>query len=89
VVLRTEKLVGIKGEAALAEQIDITKVFVNDAVERVNIAGKNAISSMTSGDEAKMLLLGLKRFTKINPINTKDARRRIAKKLVEADQYAF
>ncbi|MBY0426419.1 MAG: acyl-CoA dehydrogenase family protein, partial [Cytophagales bacterium] len=88
VVLRTEKLVSIRGEAALEAQIDMAKVYVNDAVERVNFAGKNAISSMTSGDEAKMLLLGLKRFTKINPINTRDARRRIAKTLIESDQYA-
>lgn len=89
VILRTEKLVGVQGEAALEAQIDMAKVFVNDAVDRVNLAGKNAISSMTSGDEAKMLMLGLKRYTKLNPINTRDARRRIAKKLIDSDQYAF
>jgi hypothetical protein len=82
-------LVSVRGEAALEEQIDMALVFVNDAMDRVNVAGKNAITSMASGDEAKLLLLGLKRFTKINPVNTRDARRRIAKKLIEANQYAF
>ncbi len=88
-VLRTEKLVSLKGEAASEAQIDITKVFVFDAMDRANVAGKNAIISMTDGDEQRMLLMGLKRFTKIAALNTKDARRRIAAKLIAANQYSF
>jgi alkylation response protein AidB-like acyl-CoA dehydrogenase len=88
-VLRTEKLVSMKGEKAAAEQIDITRVFVFDMMDRVSAAGKNAIVSMAEGDEARMLLMGLKRFTKIEPINTKNARRRIAAKLIEANHYPF
>lgn len=54
-----------------------------------NITGKNAISSMTEGDEQRLLLMGLKRFVKINPVNTKELRRLIAKELIEAGRYCF
>jgi len=88
-LLRTEKLISIKGEDAVKGQIDMTKVNVFDAADRINIAGKNAINSMSDGDMQRMMLMGLKRFTKVAPLNTKDARRRIAAQLIEANQYCF
>ena len=88
-LLRTEKLIGIKGEEAVKAQIDIVKVYVSEATDKVNIAGKSTINAMSTGDEQRMLLMGLKRYTKIAPFNTKDARRRIAAKLIEANQYSF
>ena len=88
-ILRTEKLISIKGEEACKVQIDMAKVYLNDAIEKVNIAGKNAVNSMVDGDMQRMMLMGVKRFTKITPINTKDARRRIAAALIEANQYSF
>jgi len=88
-MLRTEKLVSTKGEEASKLFVDITKVYMNDAVEKINVAGKNAISSFATGDELRMLLMGLKRFTKIAPMNTKDARRRIADYLIEKNEYPF
>jgi alkylation response protein AidB-like acyl-CoA dehydrogenase len=88
-LLRTEKLISMKGEDACKVNIDMVKVYVSDALDKVNIAGKNAINAFTSGDEQRMLLMGLKRYTKIAPFNTKDARRRIAAKLIDAGQYCF
>ena len=88
-LLRTEKLISIKGEEAVKGQIDMTKVNIFDAADRINIAGKNAINSMSDGDMQRMMLMGLKRFTKVAPLNTKDARRRIAAQLIEANQYCF
>ena len=88
-LMRTEKLISIKGEDAVKGQIDMAKVNVFDAADRINIAGKNAINSMTDGDMQRMMLMGLKRFTKVAPLNTKDARRRIATQLIEANQYCF
>jgi alkylation response protein AidB-like acyl-CoA dehydrogenase len=88
-LLRTEKLVSIKGEAAVEPQILMTKVYMFDMADKINIAGKNAINSMTEGDMQRMLLMGLKRFTKIAPMNTKDARRAIAAKLIDVNQYSF
>jgi len=88
-VLRAEKLVSMKGEEAVKSQIDMAQVFVFDAQDKVNQAGKNAINSMSEGDMQRMMLMGLKRFTKQVPLNTKDARRRIAAKLIDANQYCF
>ncbi|MDJ1483361.1 acyl-CoA dehydrogenase family protein [Cytophagaceae bacterium YF14B1] len=89
VLLRTEKLIGIKGEAASALQVDMTRLYINDAVERINVAGKNAINSFAEGDEQRGMLMGLKRFTKVTPINTKETRRRIAEHLITENKYTF
>jgi alkylation response protein AidB-like acyl-CoA dehydrogenase len=88
-VLRAEKLASIKGENEVKEQIDMAKVFVFDSLDKVSVAGKNAINSMSDGDMQRMMLMGLKRFTKQSSLNTKDARRRIAVKLIDANQYCF
>lgn len=88
-LLRTEKLVGIKGESAADVQIAITKTLIFDTVDKISIAGKNAINSMTDGDEQRMLHMGLKRFTKYSNINTKETRRKIAAKLIEANDYSL
>lgn len=74
-------------QAGLA--IDVTMVFLNDAADRINHAGKNAINSFAEGDEQRMMLMGLKRFTKTASYNTRDARRRIADKLIETQVYFF
>lgn len=89
VLLRVEKLAGIKGQEAISIHNDIMKTYFNDSVDRLNIAGKNAINSMSEGDENRMMLMGLKRFTKSAPFNTKEARRRIAKELIDSNKYCF
>ncbi|MFD2512718.1 acyl-CoA dehydrogenase family protein [Pontibacter locisalis] len=88
-LLRVEKLVSQKGEEAVANQIDIVRVVVNDAVDAALIAGKDAIASMAEGDEQRLLFMGLKRFTKKDLYNTKEARRRIAAALIEANEYVY
>ncbi len=87
--LRTLKLSGIKNETELQPYIDMTKVYISDAVERINLYGKHAIAAFAEGDDLKMLMLGLKRFTKYEPVNTTQLRRNIADKLIEADKYCF
>ena len=88
-LLRVEKLVSNKGEEAAANQIDMARVVVNDAVDTSYIAGKEAIASMAEGDEQRLLFMGLKRFTKKDLFNTKEARRRIAAALIEANEYVY
>ena len=88
-LLRAEKLTSQVGEAEAALQIDIARVYINDAADRIQIAGKNAINSFADGDEQKMMLMGLRRFTKVAPMNTKDARQRIAQKLIAENKYCF
>lgn len=87
VLLRAEKIALEKGEDNAGIYIDIAKTYLFDAVDRINKSGKDAIISFAEGDELRMMLLGLKRFTKVDPFNTKEARRRIAKHQIEANDY--
>ena len=89
VLLKTEKLIGIKGEAACALQIDLTKVYISDSLERINLSGKHAIVSFNDGDVLRIMLMGLKRFTKLDAFNTVAARRRIADKVIAENGYCF
>lgn len=87
--LRVEKLVGMRGEEACKVHLDMMRVYITDAADRMNKNGKEAINGFAQGDEQRMMLLGLKRFTKTEPFNTKDARRDVATVLIEANKYSF
>ena len=89
VLLRVMKMVDQKGETACADHIDIMRIYLYDAADNVNKFGKDAINSFAEGDEQRMILMGLKRFTKAEPFNTKDARRRIADKMISEGRYCF
>ena len=88
-LLRVIKMVDKGGSAASQIQIDMMHCYLNDAVDKVNKAGKEAINAFSEGDEQRMILLGLKRFSKTAPFNSKDARRRIADKLIADKKYSF
>lgn len=87
--LRVEKLVNMRGEEACKVQLDMMRVFITDAADRMNKNGKEAINGFAQGDEQRMMLLGLKRFTKTDAFNTKDARRNVAAVLIDANKYCF
>lgn len=89
VLLRIEKLVSLKVENEISEKSAMMRVFVNDAADRIFKNGKEAINAFAGGDQQKMLLLGLKRFTKTEPFNAKEARRHISDKLIERNGYCF
>ncbi len=88
-LLRVEKLVQSRGEEAVQGQLDIMRIYLHEAVDKVYLAGKEALNSFAEGDELSMMLVGLRRFTKVQPFNIKDARQRIAKKLIDANQYCY
>jgi len=88
-LLRVMKLVDKQGEVATSLQIDMMRTYLYDAADRINKAGKDALNSFADGDELRMMHIGLKRFTKVDPFNTKDARRRICAKMLEANAYPF
>ena len=88
-LLRVIKMTDKQGAEAVAVQTDMMHVYLNDAVDAVNKAGKEAINAFAEGDEQRMMLLGLKRFTKMQPFNSKEARRRIADKLTGENKYPW
>jgi len=88
-LLRVEKVISIRGEVASSLQIDLARVYVSDALEKINLSGKHAITAFNEGDTLRIMLMGLKRFTKYEPINTTAARRRIAEKMIEENKYPF
>src|SRR4051812_11502308 len=88
-ILRTQKLAATQGEEAAARYVDMTRVFCNDAVERIDAHAKNTLASMSEGDELRTLLAALRRFTKLTPMNTISARQRIADVLIKANKYVY
>ncbi|AFL83657.1 acyl-CoA dehydrogenase [Belliella baltica DSM 15883] len=88
-ILRTEKLVSMKGEEACKNQIAMSQVYLSTAVDKINAAAKEAIGSFTKGDEQKVMLMGLKRFTKMDLVDTKTLRREIADYMIAKGKYPF
>ncbi len=88
-LLRTEKLISMRGEEACADYIAMTQVYLATAVDRINAAAKEAIASFTKGDEQKVMLMGLKRFTKMDLVDTRTLRRQIADTLIKEGKYAY
>jgi alkylation response protein AidB-like acyl-CoA dehydrogenase len=88
-LLRVEKLIGMKGEAECKIQKEMAVIYLHAAVEKAASAGRQAILSFADGDEQRLMLLGLKRFTKIDPYNLKEARRKVADYVIEKGEYPF
>jgi hypothetical protein len=88
-ILRAQKLAAADGEAAAARYIDMTRVFCNDAVERIEARAKNTLAGMSEGDELRTLLAALRRFTKLTPMNTIVARQQVADVLIQANKWAY
>ena len=89
VYLRVQKKINSQGEAACEHDIAIAKTYFYDVADKIAKAAKDAINSYAEGDEARMMLMGLKRFTKTQPFNPKAARQIIAQKLIEDGRYKF
>lgn len=88
-LLRTLKLAETKGEKAAEYHIDATRVFINDAVQRIELSCRNVLASISSGDDLRMQLSALRRFTKLMPINTIELRRKIGQKVAQEEAYIF
>lgn len=89
VLLRVEKLIGQRGEKACEIEKEMAIIYLHDAIEKAASAGKQAIYAFAEGDELRLMLLGLKRFTKIDPYNLKNARRKVADYVIEKGKYPF
>ena len=86
-LLRVIKLSEQNNDAAIYK--DILGCYLYDAADRILKSGKDAINAFAEGDEQRMILMGLRRFTKAQPFNSKDARRKIADLLIQKTAYAF
>ena len=86
-LLKTEKILSKDGREKHEEKISICINFLHHVIEKVSKNGKEAIYAILQGDEQKILLMGLKRFTKVSAVNLKEHRRLIAKKLIDENKY--
>jgi alkylation response protein AidB-like acyl-CoA dehydrogenase len=89
-ILRTEKMAKSKGKENIKEQIAMAQLYLYEAVDIINSKGKEGIASIAEGDEQRMMLMGLRRFTKYNTLpNVVGLREIIASKLVAENEYCF
>jgi hypothetical protein len=68
---------------------DMLGCYLYDAADRILKSGKDAVNAFADGDEQRMILMGLRRFTKAQPFNSKEARRRIADVMIHRTSYPF
>ncbi len=88
-ILRTEKLITLKGEEATSLQIAMAKCYTNDALERCYLAGKQALAAFADDDMLVMMHMGLKRFTKYPITNTIALRKQVAEAIIAENKYCF
>lgn len=87
--IRTEKIIDKKGEEAAIHPIQMTKVFVHEAFEKVRTAAKEALLMMEEGKTLKEQLTFLNSLSNNNPVNTTVLKREIAKRVSEEEQYVI
>jgi hypothetical protein len=88
-IARTAKQIARDGAEKHQAAIDATKLYTHDAINRIEVAAKNALAAIGEGDELRIMLGALKRFTKMEPLNTAVLRERLADKVVAAGGYIF
>ncbi|KYP16416.1 acyl-CoA dehydrogenase family protein [Flavihumibacter sp. CACIAM 22H1] len=86
-LLRLMKLTHQRGAGSCELEADIVRTYLYDVADLIHKQGKDAINAFAEGDEQRMMLLGLKRFTKAAPFNSKEAKRRIAAKIIADNKY--
>lgn len=89
VLLRLQKLSSRKTEEEMSIYEAIMKVFFWDAQSRLVKNAQDALASFATGDELKIMLMGVKRFARYEPVNVKELRRSIAGKMIAANEYCF
>src|SRR6201993_2310123 len=88
-VLRAQKIAETKGEAAAALPIAMTRVYLSQAMEKVESAAKKVIAVVADGDMMRTQLAILRRLAKYEPFNTIELQREIALKVIERGKYTL
>ena len=86
-LLRVEKLNGMYDEEKMKLYKNMLDVFIFDTAAKINKIGVDAVNSFAESDEQQAMLMGMKRFTKVKPVNVKAARRMIADKIIDDNRY--
>ena len=89
IVLRVQKLHRSQGAEATTLPIEVMQTYFHSAADKINVAGRDALMGFAEGDELKMMLMGMKRFTKVDPFNCKESRRKIAQACIDKNEYCF
>ena len=88
-LLRVEKMIAKNGEEKSKIALDIIKTYMYDSADKIGKSSKDALNSFVEGDELTMMLMGIRRFTKVESFNPKDARQRIALHVIDKGYYSF
>ena len=88
-VLRAQKIAETKGEAAAALPIAMTRVYLTQAMEKIESAAKKVIAAVADGDMLRTQLAILRRLAKYEPFNTIELRQQIAQKVIERGKYTL
>ena len=88
-LLRVEKMIAKNGEEKSKIALDIVKTYIYDSADKIGKSSKDALNSFVEGDELTMMLMGIRRFTKVESFNPKDARQRIALHVIDKGYYSF
>ncbi|MNY52362.1 putative acyl-CoA dehydrogenase [compost metagenome] len=79
----------LRGEEACAGQLDMMRIYFVEAVDGLQKAGKEALWAFAEGDEQRMMMVGLRRFTKMEAFNVKETRQKVAQQLIAANKYCY
>ena len=88
-VLRAQKIVDAKGEAAAALPIAMTRVYLSQAMDKVESAARKVIAAVADGDMLRTQLAILRRLGKYEPFNTIELRQQIAQRVIERGKYTL
>lgn len=89
IVLRVQKLHKSQGDEAAALPIEVMQTYIHSAADKINVSGRDALMGFAEGDELKMMIMGMKRFTKVEHFNCKESRRKIAQACIDKNEYCF
>lgn len=88
-LLRTEKLMNLYGDEGSLLYQNMAKLYLYEAVRKIKNAGDEAVACFAEGDELRVMLMGMKRFTKMDPVNTKELRQAIADVMIEENKFPY
>jgi butyryl-CoA dehydrogenase len=85
-VLRAQKIAETKGASL---PIAMTRVYLSQAIEKIEAAAKKVIAAVADGDMLRTQLAILRRLAKHEPFNTIELRQQIAQKVIERGKYTL